>query len=205
MAAKSTKEIIGSGKLKTYLDPRIIKALGHPIREHILAVLNERIASGKQIADELETDVSLFYHHIEELLELGCIELVNTKQRRGGKEHFFRAKATVVFSKRDWRQVPESVQSDIVTSDLQLIWNEVDRALLMGTFAVGGDRHVSWIPGVFDRLGWEEAMAAMEHLLFLLMQIQKQSAERVAAAEEPGIPATIAMMCFGTPRLDQAV
>lgn len=60
-------------------------------------MLNERIASASEIGEELGADVSSFYHHVEELEKFGCIERVESEQRRGGREHFFRAKRTVFF------------------------------------------------------------------------------------------------------------
>lgn len=74
MAGKSMQEVTESGELKTFFDRRLIKALCHPVREHILAVLNERIASAREIGEELGAEVSSFYHHIEELEKFGCIE-----------------------------------------------------------------------------------------------------------------------------------
>jgi DNA-binding MarR family transcriptional regulator len=82
MAGKSMRELSEWDELKTFFDRRLIKALGHPVREHILAVLNERIASAREIGEELGADVSSFYHHIEELEKFECIERVATKQRR---------------------------------------------------------------------------------------------------------------------------
>ena len=74
-----------SDELKTFFDRRLIEALGHPVREHILAVLNERIASASEIAEELGADVSSFYHHVEELEKLECIERVATQAEARGE------------------------------------------------------------------------------------------------------------------------
>jgi len=198
MAAKSMREVIESGKLKRYIDPNIIKALSHPVREHILAVLNERIASPKEVADELEIDVSFLDYHFEVLLDLGCAEIVDVKPRRGSNEHFYQAKTTLIFDNEMCHAIPESVKSDVATGQLQAILKEAVQAVSTGTFAVGGDRHVCWMPAVLDRSGWEEAMTAMERLLFALMEIHRRAARRVALGGEAGIPVTIALMGFGT-------
>ena len=34
-----------------YIDQRLIKALGHPVRVHALAILNERVASPNEIVE----------------------------------------------------------------------------------------------------------------------------------------------------------
>jgi DNA-binding transcriptional ArsR family regulator len=69
--------------------PRLIKALGHPIREHTLAVFNERIASATEIGEEIGLDVSAFYTHVTTLEEMGFIERIETRRRRGAKERFW--------------------------------------------------------------------------------------------------------------------
>lgn len=76
MAARSVKDVIAGGKLKTFIDRRLIKALAHPLREHCLAVFNERVASTSDIGREIDLDVPAFYHHVEVLEELGCVERV---------------------------------------------------------------------------------------------------------------------------------
>jgi len=52
---------IRKDRLKKFIDSRLITALGHPVREHLLAVFGERIASTSEIGDEIELDVSAFY------------------------------------------------------------------------------------------------------------------------------------------------
>jgi len=202
MAGKSMKEVIESGKLKRFLDPRLSKAFGHRFREHLLAVFNERIVSPTEVGRDVGMEVPDFYKHITVLEELGCIEEVNLtraykKPHPGKHERFFRAKATIMLDALDWQRVPASVRSDTTASYLQSIWGEVTKALRVGGFAKDGT-HLTWLPGTFDKRGWTEAMALLDEALARLMEIQKRSAERVATTGEAGIPATIAMLGFGT-------
>ena len=108
MRGKSMQEVSESDELKTFLDRRLIEALGHPVREHILAVLNERIASAT---------------------EIGCIERVTSKQRRGAKEHFFQARTSVFFDDAAWRRPPDTVKSDQALGNLQFLFDDVVAAV----------------------------------------------------------------------------
>jgi DNA-binding transcriptional ArsR family regulator len=198
MAPRSIKEVIEGGRLKTFIDRRLIKALSHPLREHVLAVLNERIASTSEIGREIDLDVPAFYHHVEVLEDLGFLERVESRRRRGAKEHFFRAKATMLIDDREWQRIPASVRSDIVAGHIQSILDDIVGALRNGAFAAGVAPHVSWLPGVFDKLGWQECKALINETLTRMIEIQKRSGERVAMTGEPAIPATIALMGFGT-------
>jgi DNA-binding transcriptional ArsR family regulator len=196
---KSMQELNEWDELKTFFDRRLIKALGHPVREHILAVLNERIASGSEIGEELGADVSAFYHHVEELEKLGCIERVETKQRRGAKEHFFRATRTVFFDDEAWRRLPMTLRADLIASFVQTMFDEAITALDEGTLDGRGDGHVSWTPARLDARGWEEATDLMDQTLSRVMAILDESAARLAATGEDGISATVGILAFETP------
>jgi DNA-binding transcriptional ArsR family regulator len=70
------------------VDPRLAKALSHPMRARILAILNERVASPNEIAAMIDERLPNVSYHVRALQELGCIELVRTAQRRGAIEHY---------------------------------------------------------------------------------------------------------------------
>jgi DNA-binding transcriptional ArsR family regulator len=72
-------------------DQRLLKALSHPLRAKALPLFADGTVSPIQVARQLDVDVSHLAYHIRVLRELGFIELVETKQRRGALEHFYRA------------------------------------------------------------------------------------------------------------------
>ena len=72
------------------IDQRLAKALSHSLRAQALALIAEEQASPKQIAERLGEDIRGVAYHIRVLQRLGCIELVETRQRRGALEHFYR-------------------------------------------------------------------------------------------------------------------
>lgn len=72
------------------IDQRLAKALSSPLRARALTLIAEGVASPKAIADELGLDVRGVAYHVRVLRKLGCIELAETKQRRGAIEHIYR-------------------------------------------------------------------------------------------------------------------
>src|SRR4029453_12945994 len=90
------------------VDPRIAKALSHPMRARILMILNERVASPNEIAGMIDERLPNGSYHVRALEELDCIELVSTAQRRGAIEHYYRAVVRPFFSDRDWKRLPRS-------------------------------------------------------------------------------------------------
>lgn len=193
------QELSESGKLKTFFDRGLIKALGHPVREHILAVLNERIASGREIGEELGADVSSFYHHIEELEKLGCIERVESRPRRGAMEHFFRARKTLFFDDEAWEEMPESIKADFAASSLKFLLDDAMRALEAGTLNARDDRHVSWTPVALDARGWKEVVELLSQALARLGTIQEAAALRLAQGAASQMSASVGLLAFETP------
>lgn len=72
------------------IDQRLAKALSSPLRARALGLIAEGVASPKAIAVELGLDVRGVAYHVRVLRKLGCIELVETQQRRGAIEHIYR-------------------------------------------------------------------------------------------------------------------
>ena len=198
-SGKSMRELREGGELKTFMDPRLIKALGHPVREHIFAVFNERIASAREIGEELGADVSAFYHHIELLEELGCIERVKSRRRRGATEHFFRAKQTLFFDDEKWRALPESFKGDFAAGSMRSLLDDAIRAIKAGTFNGRDDRHVSWTPLCLDEQGWRKVMDVMDQAFGQLETIHAAAALRLAQGSAPQINTTVALLAFETP------
>jgi hypothetical protein len=196
---KTIGDVIAEGRLRTFMDPRLVKAVGHPVREHILIVLNERIASPTEIGRELGLEVEDFYHHVEVLEELGCIERVETRPRRGATEHFFRATTSLLFDDDEWAQFPQTLRSDLSAGGVKPIFDDVVTAMQGETFDAREDRHTSWVPAYLDEEGWHEVLALLKETLWRAIEIRTRSAARLAKRGEQGTPATVAILGFEMP------
>jgi predicted ArsR family transcriptional regulator len=199
MRHKTIAEVVTEGRLKGFMDRRLIRALGHPLREHILAVLNERIASPKEIGEEIGLEVEDFYHHFEVLEELDCIEQVDAKQRRGATEHFFRAKESLFFDDIEWTRLPKTLRSDLSTGMVKPIIDDVVAAIQGRTFDARSDRHVAWLPGRLDDQGLREETELLSTTLSRSIAIHERSARRLAARDEAGTHWTTALLGFEMP------
>jgi DNA-binding transcriptional ArsR family regulator len=72
------------------IDQRLAKALSSSLRARALSLIAEGIASPKAIAEDTGLDIRTVAYHVRVLRELGCVELVDTQQRRGAVEHIYR-------------------------------------------------------------------------------------------------------------------
>jgi DNA-binding transcriptional ArsR family regulator len=183
-------------RTKSAIDPRLVKALGHPVRNDALSILNERVASPNEIAKELGEHVGHVSYHIKVLKECECIELVDTAPRRGAVEHYYRATARAFLDVEEWSALPLSIRTGLTSSLLQTLINDASEALKSGTFDARDDRHFSWTPMLVDEDGWGELAELLEGALEGVFEIQQASSARLAAADAEGIPVSVAMLGF---------
>jgi DNA-binding transcriptional ArsR family regulator len=181
------------------VDQRLAKALSHPLRARIFAILNEQVASPNEIAEMLGERLPNVSYHARVLVDLECIELVRTAQRRGAIEHYYRAVRRPFFTDSEWRRLPRSARQAVVDTGLEVIWDDVVEAIEAGTFQARPDMHLSRTPVVVDEQGWGELRDALGGLLEEADRIVRQSGERLAGADEGGIHARVVVMHFESP------
>jgi DNA-binding transcriptional ArsR family regulator len=178
------------------VDPRLAKALSHPMRARILTILNERVASPNEIAEMIDERLPNVSYHVRALLELGCIELVSTAQRRGAIEHYYRALTRPFFSARDWKRLPRSARTAITDVALQLIWDDTAEAVKSDTFESRSDRHLSRTPLQLDEEGWKEITDLLAKALDEAQTIGVKSGKRLAKSKDEAIPTRLVLMHF---------
>src|SRR5215218_4039911 len=119
-------------ELREVFDPELAHTLSHPLRAHILAVLNERIASPNEIAKEVDIPVSDISYHARRLREEGHIRLVETRRRRGALEHFYEAVEPLIIDDDHWLRLPEAVRTQVNGRIFQWILGDMIDALEEG-------------------------------------------------------------------------
>src|SRR5919107_5444445 len=91
-------------------DPRLVKALAHPIRLKILNILDERTSTPKELAALLGLPLENVSYHVRTLKDFGFIKLERTRQVRGAVEHHYRLAARPRVGSKLWAEVPRVVQ-----------------------------------------------------------------------------------------------
>jgi DNA-binding transcriptional ArsR family regulator len=182
------------------VDPRIAKALSHPMRARILMILNERVASPNEIAETIDERLPNVSYHVRALLELGTIELVDTAQRRGAIEHYYRAVVRPFFSDKDWKRLPRSGRQAISDSILQILWDDVSESIKAGRFEARDDRHLTHKRMVLDEEGWDEMTELLNDVLARAEKIESASRARMTKADNgAAISTTLALTHFESP------
>jgi DNA-binding transcriptional ArsR family regulator len=178
------------------IDPRLVRALVHPLRVEILQLLNEREASPNEMMDILDFPLGNIAYHARVLEKCGCIEVVRTERRRGAVEHFFRAVPRSYIGHQDWRKVPRSVRGEVTGASLDSFISRVVAALEAGTIDDREDSTLNWMALAVDELGWAQVAEVLDETLARLQAVHTQSRGRLEITGEEATQMIVGLAAF---------
>jgi DNA-binding transcriptional ArsR family regulator len=183
-------------------DPRYVKAMSHPLRVRILALLDERIASPVELAGWLGATLGTTAYHVRTLERMGLIELVRETRVRGAVEHHYRSTERPRVSDEAWGAAPPIAKQAAVASSLQTIGAYARAASAAGGFD-HANSHLTRTSLHLDARGWSELSRACMRLLAQADRIEDAARERIQRNPETGETADVAlvMMLFEATRL----
>ena len=193
--------------IKNIDDPRYVKAMSHPLRVRILAMLDERKASPNQLASWLGASLGTVAYHVRTLEQLGLIELVDETRVRGAVEHHYRARERPNVTAEGWAQAPPIAKQAAVGSSLDVIADYARASAAAGGFD-RADAHMTRRSLQLDDDAFAELAAATRRWLDEAEAIGAAAAERMArsAANDGGAAAIdaglVVMLCEGRPADD---
>jgi DNA-binding transcriptional ArsR family regulator len=165
------------------LDPRLVKAISHPLRQRIMVRLNDGEASPNQLAAEFDEPLGRLSYHVGALLKVGAIELVRTQPRRGAVEHFYRALVRPWFSDADWTRLAPTLRGTIHDQNLLAVWNDAGAAARAGGF----DHEFATVAFAWfelDDRGMEALSGELHRLYERAFALQAEAVERKAEGAE---------------------
>jgi len=178
----------------------MLKAVANPMRLDALRLFNERpIASPNEIANAMGIDVKLLSYHVRVLRECGCIEIVDTAQRRGATEHYYRATERANVTRTLSKLLPQSLREGLTGEAVTAIVRRISEAIDSGVFDARDDRHVAWLPLILDEQGWRDFVEFKAQQLEREMEIATESHERLVGSGKSGIRATAVSLLFEGP------
>jgi DNA-binding transcriptional ArsR family regulator len=159
-------------------DPRLAKALAHPLRIEILRHLGDRTASPSEIAAEIGAPLTNVSYHIRKLRALGLIKLVRKTPKRGVIEHYYSAKSRRQVTDEAWAGTPAIVKEALVVPHAEHGVADIVQAARAGGFD-RPDAHLSATRMKLDDAGWKAAAAVLAQALSDIEDIQAEAQERV--------------------------
>ena len=177
------------------IDQRIMKALSHPLRVRMLTLLNQKVSSPSELAEELDEPLGNVSYHMRFLADLNMVKLVRTEPRRGAVEHYYEALEPPLISDDDWAQLPAALRRSLSDSTLSQIARDLKGAAKTGGF----DReniHVSRMALTLDEQAWDELSEMLSDVLERASRLQEQSNKRRKRSDSAAIPTALVLMQF---------
>lgn len=185
----------GGAGLPVLIDPRLIRALSHVLRQHILLAALQDKVSPMELSKLLGEGLSHVSYHVRVLRdECGeMLELVGTEERRGATEHYYRAGSKSLMPAKAWRDLRKGLRAVIGGGMASDLFNDLSEALDAGKTR-GENDHIARMPLILDAKGRRRVKeiaerageeVAREH------HASRRRMENTKAGEETGVAAHV--------------
>jgi DNA-binding transcriptional ArsR family regulator len=179
-------------------DPRLVKALAHPLRIRILGILEQRSATPKELAALLDVQLENLSYHVRTLRDFGFIKLERRRMVKGAVEHRYGMVARPRITAAAWEQLPAIVREALDSASLDQIWDVVTRAASQDKMS-RPESHMARRVARLDEQGLAEMSEVVTDAVDKLVAIEKQSAQRLRKHKSPEIPTVLIAMLFDAP------
>jgi len=171
-------------------------AVAHWIRIEALTVLNERVASPNEIGRRIGVGLNQVGHHIKELREAACIDLVRIEPRGGSAEHFYRAIKRPEISDEEWAVLPDEARREIVAAVFRNLTAEGLSSIRAGKMSADRYLCLSWKAVNVDEQGKREIADEQQESMERQLRIEEKATNRMAKSGEKGTSTIIATLSF---------
>lgn len=206
MATRATGKKKGrASKEGLTLEERLAKAMSHPLRAKLLAMLNTKPASPSELEKLIDgVELSNISYHVNELLGWNLIEPVQKEQVRGALKTTYRGTTKMQLDDEAWKKMSAESKDGISIEAVQEVLERANCAIQGGTFDKRANRHViTEIPDLDER-GWDEVAAA---ILSAWDEVKDIAIEAVNREPDPSkrFRATVSLLCYESPPCEPGV
>jgi hypothetical protein len=182
---------------------RLARIFSNEVSLKIITELNLRQMSPSGFAEQIGGgEVPEISRRFRMLAKQGWLVKVEEKtggRRRGGVESFYRAIKPAIFDARNWSRVPTRVRTTYSWRIFEQLAEQVREAMDAETFDSRLDRHHTWTPFVFDRVGWSQMITAVDAVFYAVLEEQRRAKQRLARSGETPVIATVYLAAFESP------
>ncbi len=181
----------GGAHLPALVDPRLVKALDHVLRQHILLAAVHGEISPIGLSRVLGEELNQISYHVKVLRDdcEGMIEETRTVPRRGAVEHYYRANAKTLLPAKAWRQLKKGLRAVVGAGLASDLFNDLAEALKAGKLQ-GEHDHITRTPLVLDAAGERKVKAIAERATREVESEQQAAAKRMQKNSGDGGKAT---------------
>jgi len=198
--SSSAKGAENGAHLPALVEPRLVKALDHVLRQHILLATVAGEVSPNEMSKALGEGLSQISYHVKVLRDDcdGIIEETRTEPRRGAVEHFYRANAKTLFPAKAWRRLKKGMRAVVGAGQASDLFNDLAEALKSGKLQ-GEHDHITRTPLILDAEGERNVKAIAVRATKEVENEQRATARRLEKANGDGGKAvgyTFALLAF---------
>lgn len=177
---------------------RRIKAMSHPLRREVLQHVRDKgERSPVEVSWELGADLNSVSYHVRELAKLGYLERVRTEQVRGAVKNFYVATDQHFLDTDEWEELEPGEKEGMLVDFMQPIVDDFTAAVKAGTLGENADWLIMRTPiHATDTQGFEEMRDAHRELFERVLEIQRESLERMAESGEEPVAVSSGQTCF---------
>ncbi|MGH8163328.1 MAG: hypothetical protein ACREP1_03225, partial [Rhodanobacteraceae bacterium] len=158
-------------------------------------MLDAEAASPVLLATKLEQPLGTIAYHVRVLYDLGLLDLVGTRQRRGATEHYYRTKDHPRFTDHAWDQLDVVAKQRVLTAVLNEAHEYATRSAAAGGFDAP-DAHFTRTPFKLDDEGWTELAKASKRWLEEAADIEHAAAGRLEADPHSAVDVGLVILLF---------
>ena len=162
------------------VDPRLMKALSHPLRQRILQALNQRVASPAELSEELGESLGNVSYHVKILAELEAIELVRTAPGSRCARALLPADGALVHRRGALGRASSVHPAGPLRPDAPADLGSPRRRRRRKTSSPATSESIVWVDLELDEQGVDELNAALDETLERAMEIQSEAISRLA-------------------------
>jgi hypothetical protein len=176
----------GSGaQLPTLVSKRLIMALSHDLRQHILLAAIAEEVSPSELSRALHKRLATVSYHVRFLHKDcdGLLEQTRTEPRRGATEHYYRATAKSLFPAEAWGGLEGGMRAVVGAGQASDLFDDLAEALTAGKLQ-GENDHFVRFPLVLDAEGERNVRAIRERAVSEIEAEQQAVARRLRKAKD---------------------
>jgi DNA-binding transcriptional ArsR family regulator len=182
------------------VEPRLIRALEHVLRQHILLAAVAGEVSPNGLSKALDEGLSHVSYHVKVLRDEcdGMIEETRTEPRRGAVEHYYRASVKTLLPAKTWRGLKKGLRAVVGAGQASDLFNDLADALKAGKLQ-GDDDQIIRSPLALDLEGKRNVKAIAQRATGEVEREQGAATKRMAKANGDGgevVGYTFALLAF---------
>jgi predicted transcriptional regulator len=166
----------------------LYEMMGNPLRTRIIMALADREGSPKELADSLGQKFQTVCTQIRWLERRGFIELVEEDKKKGGVQHFYKTTVHSRVEADEWEHLPEFARRSSSAAILQVVVQNLRKALASGDFDAHRHRVLLLKPMLVDEQGMRELDESALRNLDEQERIEAESAARRIVSGQRAIP-----------------